>query len=234
MLRGVTAGALDAVRGALYLLRHPRLLKWTVAPLVVVTAVAVVTLGWLVALLGAVGLVGWTSLSIGCATVIVTVAALVSGPFNELLAEAVETYETGKPPPRFSLSRLMYEIAISIAHAARRGVAHLAFIVVLLVIGRFVPVIGATVAAIGSGWVAARFAAYASYDATWARRHWSYRQKLSYLGARHWRTLGLGAVVAATLVVPGVNVIGLAIGSAGATLRMIAEEQARSPVYQRP
>jgi uncharacterized protein involved in cysteine biosynthesis len=99
---------------------------------------------------------------------------------------------------------------------------------VLLVVGRFVPVVGPAIAAAGTAWVAARFAAYACYDAVWGRRHWSYRDKVGYLHARAGRTLGLGAVVAVMLAVPGVNVLGLAIGSAGATLRMIDEARARA------
>ena len=77
------------------------------------------------------------------------------------------------------------------------------FIIGLLVIARFVPVVGSTLAAIGSAWVAARFASYAVYDAVWARRHWRYRDKTAYLRGDRWRTLGLGALVAMTLVVPG-------------------------------
>jgi len=228
MLRDFAAGVIDGVRGAAYLARHRGLWKWVLAPALVVTLVAVVTLGWLVAIVGALGLVGWTSLAIACATVIVTFAILVAGPFDELLSEAIEVREAGLRAPSFSVTRFAHEIAISIVHAIRRGAAHLLFIVALLVIGRFVPVTGSALAAVGSAWVAARFASYAVYDAVWARRHWRYRDKTAYLRARRWRTLGLGALVAAMLVVPGLNVIGLAIGSTGATLRMIEDERRRA------
>jgi uncharacterized protein involved in cysteine biosynthesis len=228
MVREVITGVLDAARGAAYLARHRGLLKWVVAPAVVVTLIAALTFGWLIALIGAVGIIGWTSLAIACATAIATIAMLVSGPFNELLSEAIEEREAGLRPPGFNAVRFIHEVAVSIAHAARRGVAHVLFIVGLLVIARFVPIAGSVVAAIGSAWVAARFASYAAYDAVWGRRHWRYRDKTAYLRDHRWRTLGLGAPVAAMLVVPGLNVIGLAIGSAGATLRMIRDERARS------
>jgi CysZ protein len=221
MVRELAAGVLDGLRGAAYLARHRRLWKWVVAPAVVVTLVAVVTMGWLLAIIGAIGLVGWTSIAIASATVIVAFAFLVAGPFNELISEAIEEREAGLEPPSFSVARFLHEITISIVHAARRGVAHIAFIVALFVIARFVPV----VAALGSAWVAARFASYAAYDAIWSRRHWQYRAKTAYLRDQRWRTLGLGALVAATLVVPGLNILGLAIGSTGATLRMIESER---------
>jgi CysZ protein len=225
MVRELAAGVLDGLRGAAYLARHRRLWKWVVAPALVVTLVAVVTMGWLLAIIGAIGLVGWTSLAIASATVIVAFAFLVAGPFNELLSEAIEEREAGLQPPGFSIARFLHEIAISIAHAARRGVAHIAFIVCLFVIARIVPVVGTVAAAAGSAWVAARFASYAAYDAIWSRRHWQYREKTAYLREHRWRTLGLGALVAATLVVPGLNIVGLAIGSTGATLRMIERER---------
>jgi uncharacterized protein involved in cysteine biosynthesis len=225
MLRGFVAGVLDAVRGAGYLLRHPRLLKWVIAPALVVTLSALLLFGWVVALVGAVGLVGWTSLAITCAIVIVAIAALVAGPFQERLSEEIEIRETGVRPPPGGAVRFLHEVAISVVHAARGGAVRLVMIGVLLVVGRFVPVVGPAIAAIGSAWVAARFAGYATYDAVWSRRHWSYREKVRYLHTRLWRTLGLGSVVAVMLAVPGVNVLGLAIGSAGATLRMLAEDR---------
>jgi uncharacterized protein involved in cysteine biosynthesis len=124
-------------------------------------------------------------------------------------------------PPAFDAVRFLGEVAVSIAHAIRRGFAHVVFLVGLLIVARFVPVIGAWLAAIGSGWVAARFASYAAYDAVWGRKQWRYRDKTAYLRGDRWRTLGLGAVVGAMFAVPGINVIGLAIGSAGATLRIL-------------
>jgi uncharacterized protein involved in cysteine biosynthesis len=217
----VIAGVRDGLRGAAYLARHRELWKWVLAPALVVTLVAVAALGWLVALLGELGLVGWTSLAIASASVIVTFATLIAGPFNELLSEAIEERETGVPSPSFSFARFSYELAIGIAHAARRGLAYVVAVIALLAVGHFAP----AVAVVGSAWLTAWFAAYDSYDSIWARRHWRYRQKTAYLREHRGRTLALGAFVAVMLIVPGLNVVGLAIGSAGATLRMIHDER---------
>jgi CysZ protein len=225
VVRDFAAGVLDGVRGATYLARHRQLWRWVLAPALVVTFVAVAALGWLVALVGAIGLVGWTSLAIASATVIVTFAALIAGPFNERLSESIEELESGERPPRFNVARYLYELAVGVAHAARRGAAYVLFVVLLLAIGHFVPVGGAVLAAIGSAWVTARFASYDAYDSIWARRHLRYRQKTARLREQRWRTLGLGALMATMLVVPGLNVIGLAIGAAGATLRVVGEER---------
>ncbi len=216
MLRELAAGVRDGMRGAVYLARHRALWKYVIAPAVVVAIVGVATLGWLVALAGATGLVGWTSIAIGIATV----AALIAGPFNEKLSEVIEERETGIAAPPFRAGRYAYEVAVAIVHAVRKGAAYVACVVGLLVLGHLVPH-GPAIAAAGSAWVTARFASYDVYDAIWARRHWRYREKTAALRAERWRTLGLGAVVGAMLIVPGLNVVGLAIGTAGATLRVV-------------
>jgi uncharacterized protein involved in cysteine biosynthesis len=221
VLRELVAGVTDGLRGAAYLARHRSSWKLVLAPAIVVALVGAVTLGWLVAVLGAIGLVGWSSLGIASTTVIVTFASLVSGPFNEMLSEAIEERETGVRPPEFSFARFLYEVAIGILHAARRGAGYVVVLVGLLAIGHFMP----TLAAIGSAWVTARYASYGAYDAILARRHWSYRDKMRYLRDRRWRTIGLGGLVALMLLVPGVNIIGLAIGAAAATLRVVDDDR---------
>jgi CysZ protein len=97
----------------------------------------------------------------------------------------------------------------------------------LLIVGIAVPVVGTTVAAVLGFIATARFASYDAYDAVWARRRYRYRAKVGYLRENRWRTLGMGAVVAPLLLVPGLNVVALAIGATAATLRMIEQERSR-------
>jgi hypothetical protein len=52
------------------------------------------------------------------------------------------------------------------------------------------------------------------------------RDKVAYLREHRWRTWGLGASVAVFLVIPGLNVVGLAVGAVGATLRSLELERA--------
>ena len=76
-----------------------------------------------------------------------------------------------------------------------------------------------SVLAIAIGYyVTARFAAYDTYDAVFARRGWSYGAKMEYLARHRSRTLGLGAGVALLLMVPVLNLLALPLGAAGATL----------------
>ena len=122
------------------------------------------------------------------------------------------------------MRRFLYELSIGIAHAIRRTVVYVVLVLALVILGVTVPVAGTAVAAAGGAWVTARYASYDAYDSIWARRHWRYRAKTTYLKAHRWRTIGLGAFMAVMLAVPVLNIIGLAIGAAAATLRVIDED----------
>ena len=224
MIRELTGGVGDGLRCAAYVARHRELWKWVIAPAIVAALLAALTVGWLIALLGAFGLVGWTAV----AGSIVAFAMLIAGPFCEMLSESVEEHQTGTAPPSFSLGRFLYELAVGAAHAIRRVIGYGVLVALLVLLEKVAPY-GSTLAAVGGAWVTARFASYDCYDSIFARRHWRYRQKTGYLGEHRWRTIGLGAVVAVVLVVPGVNILALAAGSAGATLRVLGDERSRAP-----
>jgi uncharacterized protein involved in cysteine biosynthesis len=212
-------------------------------PAVLTVALLVVTIGWVlsalsapIAAVSAVVPGGWLDnvleiaativLAIGSLAVFASVSSVIASPFNELLSEAVEERVTGVPGPRFRVRTFLYDLVLGMLHASRRAIVYLLEMLALLVIGLVVPVVGTIAAMVGGGYVTARFASYDAYDAVWARRHWRYRAKTRYLQAHAARTLGLGGVVAVILLVPGVNVIGLAIGATGATLRMLDAQRA--------
>jgi uncharacterized protein involved in cysteine biosynthesis len=132
------------------------------------------------------------------------------------------------PGPRFSLSRFVVDVLIGIAHAARRVFVYVVVMGALLVLGVAVPVIGTALATALGAIATARFASYDAFDAIWARRRYRYRAKVAYLRENRWRTLGMGAVVAVLLVVPGLNLVGLSVGAAAATLRVIEQDKQRA------
>jgi len=239
-------GARDVARGFAFLNKHPRLWGYVVAP-AIVTAVILIgivvaimaTAGSLVALVTAwmpdriAAFADWlvwgvvlTGLAVGGILVFVSVAGVLAGPFSELLSEQIEEEVRGTPGPAFS--------TVSFVRGAIRGMVHALRRLVVLVLGALllfalgvVPVAGSIAALVLGGYFAARGAAYDSYDAVMARRELSYRDKLAYLKQRRSRTLGLGAAVAGMLIVPGVNLVALGLGAAGATLAALDDEQAR-------
>lgn len=244
MFGELTGGVIDGIRGASFLVRHPRLWIWVALPAVIIGLLvwaligALLTFGhrltghipwhWAEHLLQAVlGIL----LAIASVSLILSMAALIAGPFNEILSEAIEEQVTGVPSPKFKLGHFLHDLAVGAIHAIRRIVVYLLTMGVLLLIGLVVPVAGTLVTAIG-GWLAtARFASYDAYDAVYSRQRLSYRAKLASLDRHIWRTMGLGAVMALAMIVPGLNLLALSIGAAGATLRMVTP--APAPALQR-
>jgi CysZ protein len=167
------------------------------------------------------------ALSIGALFVFVAVAGMIAGPFNEILSEELEARLTGRPSAPFALGAFVRGFVAGIVHGLRRLVVSLLGLVVVFALG-LVPVVGTIAAMAIGGWIAARGAAYDSYDAVLARRALSYRAKLAYLAHHRSRTLGLGAAVAGMLLVPGVNLVALGLGAAGATVAAL-ELEARAP-----
>jgi CysZ protein len=227
----------DLGKGFRFLNAHPALWRWALAPalvtllLLVGAIIAVARLAgslvdgatsWLPDFLqGAAAWVMWilvvTGLSLGALLVFVAVVGIVAGPFCELLSEAIEERVTGRPGPPFSLRGFLRGAAAGLLHGLRRLLVSLASLVLLFALG-LVPVVGTIAAVAVGGWLAARAAAYDCYDAVLSRRGLPYRDKLAYLARHRRRTLGLGAGVTGLLLIPGVNLVALGIGAAGATL----------------
>jgi len=164
-------------------------------------------------------------LAIASLSIVLSLAALIAGPFNEMLSEAIEERITGVPGGKFKLGHFLYDALIGAIHALRRITVYLFLMGLLLLTGVLVPVIGTALAAIGGAILTARFASYDAYDAVYARRRMPYKAKMAALNANLSRSMGLGAVVAALLLVPGLNLLALSIGAAGATLASVAPAQ---------
>jgi CysZ protein len=244
-MSSLSIGVRDFGRGFAALNAHPGLWKWVIAP-AVITGLLIAGLivgivhvvdpvsAWIIAHLpSAIAHVASTVVTVvivvvlvlGALLVFVPIAGIIAGPFNELLSEHLETALTGRPSPAFSLRGFVHGLARGIAHGLRRVVATLVGLVLVFALG-FVPVIGTIAALALAAWLAARGAAYDSYDAVLARRALSYGDKLRYLARFRGRTLGLGATVAALLLVPVVNLIALGVGAAGATVAALMLEGA--------
>lgn len=249
MIGQLVLGVYDGLRGAAYLARRPRLWRWVIAPAVVAAVLLVLAVGSILSALGpplaavaavlpgswadnVLRLMAGIALAIASVSIFISLAALIAAPFNEELSEAIEEEVTGVPGPRFSLSRFVVDVLIGIAHAARRVFVYVVVMGALLVLGVAVPVIGTALATALGAIATARFASYDAFDAIWARRRYRYRAKVAYLRENRWRTLGMGAVVAVLLVVPGLNLVGLSVGAAAATLRVIEQDKQRAALVK--
>lgn len=236
-MRDFARGAGDLSRGLAAIRHCPGAWKWLVAPAIVSLALIAAAIAgiahvvhplvaWLVGhlpsfLAGVAGtlleILVVAVLGLGALLIFTAVAGAIAGPFNEMLSERIEAQLAGRPSPAFSLSGFVHELSLGILHGVRRVIIAIFGAVVVLAIG-FVPVIGTIAALILGFWFAARGAAYDCYDAVLARRALAYRDKLAYLERNRARSLGLGAAVAAMLLVPGLNLVALGLGAAGATV----------------
>jgi len=236
-MRQLTRGLGDVRRGFAFLNAHPRLWGWVIAP----ALVTLILLGGLLVIVSrmldgivarltsylptflhdvaGVGLSILVVIGLGAAAllVFVSLAGAIAGPFCELLSEAVEEKLTGKNSPPFSLPQFVSDASKGIAHSLRRLFGSLLGSLLLLAIS-FVPLAGSLAALLIGGWFASRAAAYDSYDAVLSRRSLSYADKITFLENHSSRSLGLGAAVAAMLLIPGLNLVALGVGAVGATL----------------
>jgi CysZ protein len=239
-MRELAQGVRDVERGFAFLNEYPRLWVWVIAPAAITLLVLTVLLaglalvvhrvvGWMTAHLPAWldGTVSWASwlltiivviaLAAGAMLVFVAIVGMIAGPFCERLSEAVDDEVFGGQGPKFTLGRFLVDLVVGVIHGLRRlAIAVLGAL--LLIALSWVPVVGTFAALAVAGWLAAHAAAYDCYDAILARRALAYRHKLEYLRKHRSRTLGLGAVVAGLLLVPGVNLVALGVGAVGATL----------------
>jgi CysZ protein len=230
-------GAGDLGRGFAFLNQHPRLWGWVIAPAIVtvlvlaaiVMAVMKIASGlvarmtsWMPDAIAGVGswvvwIIVLAALVFGAMMVFVSIAGVIAGPFNELLSEAVEEEITGVKGPAFSFGVFVKSALRGIGHGIKRVIVSLLGAVLLFALG-FVPVVGTIAALVLGGYFAARGAAFDCYDAVLSRRDMPYDDKIAYLARHRSRTFGLGAAVAGLLFVPGVNLVVLGLGAAGATL----------------
>lgn len=247
-MRGLLRGTGDVGRGFRFLSAHPRLWWWVMAP-AIITLVFIVAVIWTVLVISAplVALVtGWApdfmepfagalvrvlavaGLSVVGFLVYVSLSGLFAGPFCELLSEEVEERVTGTPARPFSLIGFLRGLVLGVLHAARRLAVYLFALALALAAGSFVPVVGHLLGVALGGYFAATTAAYDCYDSVFGRRLWRYRQKQDFLRAHRGRTFGLGAAVAALLLVPFCNLVALGVGSIGATLAVLDLEQVKT------
>ncbi len=238
----------DIARGLAFLRTHPRLWGWVIAP-AIATLVLLIGIIWGVSRLttplvervtswlpgflqGIGGTVLWilviAAMAVGAWLVFVALVGVVAGPFCELLSEAVEQKQTGRPSPKFALGSFLRDALNGIVHGLRRLLVALFCIGCLFALS-VIPVIGTILAMVIGGWLAARGAAYDVYDGVLSRRGLAYRDKLAYLKQHRSRTFGLGLGVAGMLLVPGLNLIALGLGTTGATLAAL-ELQTRAVV----
>lgn len=246
--RGFADGARDVGAGLRFLRAHPRLWRYVIAPALVTLALMAIAIAGVLAaadpLVDAIAgrlpdaIAGWsrgvvwalTVIALGFAAVIVFVplVGVVADPFNERLAAAVITTRTGVATPTVGVAALLRDALVGLLRGVGRMLGALVGAVLLFALS-LVPVIGTVAAAIIAGWLTARGTARDCYEAALAARELDGPAIRAFLARHRQRTLGLGAAVAGLLLIPGVNLIALGVGTTGATLAALELEAGPPP-----
>ena len=226
------------ITGAAYLLRglglitKPRLRRFVVIPLIINTAlfagfVYLLFLGtgwlgdqleaWLADWLDWLSFLLWPLFFLSALVMMVfgfsIVGNLIAAPFNGLLAEAVEKHLTGKPLQADSgWSAIAAEIMRSIRSELRKLVYIVKWTIPILIL-LFIPVIGSILWLVFGAWMMA--IQYADYPM--GNHGLSFSDQRKLLGRRRLTSLGFGAVIMMSMVIPVVNFVIMPASVAGAT-----------------
>ena len=241
--RGFADGARDVAAGMRFLRAHPRLWVYVIAPaLVTLLLMALATAGVLAAAPPLVdAIAGWlpdaiarwshglvwalTVIALGFAAILlfVPLVGVIADPFNERLAAEVLTVRTGVARPAVGVAALVRDALVGLLRGLGRLLGAIVGAVLLFALS-LVPVIGTIAAAVIAGWLTARGTARDCYEAALGARALERPAIRAFLARHRQRTLGLGATVAGLLVIPGVNLIALGVGTTGATLAALELE----------
>lgn len=235
-------GLLYPLRGLAILRRHPGLVRYWLPPIVLTSAALVWSvvfavrhydeavervwrspegqgfshsvLSLLHGLLSALALV----VGVGLAMLVsVVLANLFAAPFNDALSETVEELETGRPPPKFSLVRLLSDLWRTLRLELTKLLLYAAVMGPLLVVSWLLPGIGQAVYMVFATLFTALYFAVDYIDWPASRRGYGWRQRISLLRVRPLLTLGFGFAVAACLFVPLLNLCFMPLAVAGGT-----------------
>lgn len=232
------SGLAAVARGLAALARRPRLWIWVAAPAAIAVAL-LVGITWLglsiidtpvdrlVAPLpdlvaglvaGVLDLLLIAVVAVAGYVVFFSLASLIAAPFNEVISESLEAELTGAESPRFAPLVFARDLVVGVVHGTRRAGVYVGGVLVVVALGLLIPVAGPLVAVAVSAYLTARAAAWDAMDAVFARKGASYGDKRDVLRRHPGRWLGLGAAIALLMLVPGLNLVALSGGAAGATL----------------
>lgn len=246
--RGFADGARDVGAGLRFLRAHPRLWGYVVAPALVTLALMALAIAGVLAaadpLVDAIAgwlpdaIAGWshglvwtlTVIALGFAAVLlfVPLVGVVADPFNARLAAAVLAVRTGVARPAVGVAALVRDALVGLLRGLGRMLGAIVGAVLLFALS-LVPVIGTIAAALIAGWLTARGTARDCYEAALGARDLDRPAIQAFLARHRQRTLGLGAAVAGLLLIPGVNLVALGVGTTGATLAALELEAGPPP-----
>jgi CysZ protein len=179
-------------------------------------------LGWLVtALRWLIELVSALLITVLGLVLVVVLSSVIAAPFNDALSEAVEHMLTGGAPPRFSIKRMLADIARTIRLEAGKVFLYLAIVGPMFLASFFIPGIGQVISLVGFALTAIYLGVdYVDWPA--ARRDWSVRDRVRFARRQLPAVAGFGTGVWVLLFIPLVNLFFMPAAVAGGTMLFLA------------
>lgn len=234
-------GVKAPIRGADFLLRHPTLMRYAMAPFLLSVlilsfflwiSVSYLLLPFHDKLVAWLHLAGWLKLVLEvvlwpaalllylilASFGFVAIANLLAGPFNERLSLRTEELQTGKSESEvMGLREALKQFGRSLAMEAKK-IGFFLLIQLLLLSIWVVPVVGWMAHAVLAGLVTVWFLATEYLDYPMERRKMGYRTRLLFAWSHRYEILGFGAGIGAWLMIPVLGFTALPVSVVGGTL----------------
>lgn len=237
------------VRGFRFLLAHPRLWPLAALPFVLCLLVYILVIwlgwtwigGWIDASL--VEREGWWWRWLGyllwgvfwivglgiSVLAFVPLAAIVAGPFNDLLSEKTERLYRGvEVDEPFSVAALLRSLRVGLVGELKRS-ATLAILLLLALSLNFIPGIGQIAATVASTWLTVYYLSLEFTSFSMDRRHYTWERKRGFLRRFRARSVGFGSAAFLIMLVPFVNAFFIPISAVAGTLLFCDTELQTEP-----
>ncbi|MEW6263133.1 MAG: sulfate transporter CysZ [Thermodesulfobacteriota bacterium] len=234
---GLAGGFMAPLRGARFLLRHPRLISLAVLPILINTvllaAIFYLSLGsflrWLAEMLPKSQAWYWVILSyvlpvlmvLFLLAVIVLVftplANIIASPFNDALSARTEVIVTGRPEAPFSFLAVLKEAGRTAVEELKKIVFYLAALAVILVLN-FIPVVGQVLYTVLGFLLTVMWLGLNYLDYPLARHGYRFGGKLGFLKKNSRAAFGYGLGVLLGFLVPIFNLAFISLAVVGGTL----------------
>ncbi len=234
-------GAKAPLRGVDFLLRHPSLSRYAIAPFamsfLLLLALLFVTVNYLImpfhdAMVARLNLASWikwafelvlwpaivVTYTILASFVFTALANLLAGPFNDRLSQRTEEIATGKAESTvFTFREAFSKLGKSFLIQLKKIVVFIA-VQVLLLGFYLVPILGAILHPAAAALVTIWFLASEFLDYPMERREVSYRMRLLFTWTNRYEVAGFGTAIAIWLAVPLLGFTALPVAVVGGTL----------------
>ena len=231
-------GLTAPLRGFIFIIKNPRLIKFTVFPIIINIILILTTYifgsryliglvdrwipdeeAWYWAILFWIAVVVLVlAVSLVAAVLFYIIAGIVCVPFNELLSQEVEAMLRERPHQEdFSVRLLALDIWLALVGEVKRIFLYLSLIIPLLLLN-LIPVLGTVIYGVIFGVVTLLFLAFDFVDHPLGRRRIPFREKRKFMIKHFFSMIGFGAGVFVFLLVPIVNFIVLPLNAIGGTI----------------